>query len=167
MLAPDTIINGLDTMKSLTVGRPQSPCLCTLKCMRSLTLPVAWLLLPSGMFYRAQRVSLSPNQGLNSAYNEVEYDYVPMSKKVKGRRGDPSHRGSSSSLDNNTATASESTKLRSFTEINARIEVEAQSWKPKNEVKRSPVPRVLKGADLYVVRRTKTGFGCAQPCWRW
>ena len=159
MLAPDTIIKGLDTKKSLIVGRPRSPCLCMPKCMRSLTLPVAWLPLPSGMFYRGQRVALSLNQGPNSAYNELGYDYVPMSKKAKRRRGDPSRSSSSSS--------SPPEKLRSFAEINARTEGETQSWRPKNEVKRSPVPRVLKGADLYVVRRTKTGLGCAQPCWRW
>jgi len=56
--------------------------------------------------------------------------------------------------------------LRSTAEIKGMIEVATPSWKPKNEVKRSPMPRALKGADLYVVRRTKTGLGCAQPCWR-
>jgi hypothetical protein len=174
--APDTIINGHGMMRSSTVGLRRSPCPCTLRCMPSLISPVAWLPLPSGMFYREQRLAPSFNQGRNSAYNEKNYDYVPT-KKVKRRRGDPS-RGSSCPRQpdkhdhNATARYGRSAlfvlaETRSTAEIGGRIEVETQGWKPKNEVKRSPVPRVLKGADLYVVRRTKTGLGCAQPCWRW
>jgi hypothetical protein len=144
--------------------------------MRSLTLPAAWLLLPSGMFYRGQKLVLSFNRGSNSAYNEKDYDYVPRSKKLKGGR-DPSrsssHLTSPDKHEHNSAVgygrsvSSGPKRTRSAVETSGGMDMETQAWKPRNEVKRSPVPRVLKGADLYVVRRTKTGLGCAQPCWRW
>jgi len=158
LLVPDSIISDHDTKRRSTVGLRRSLCRCTLRCTPYLISPVAWLPPPSGMFYRA----LSLKRGRSGAYNEKDHGYVAVSKKMKRRRV-PSRRSSGipqpDKRDHNTAVKCGPSHLgetRSVAEIGG-----------KTVVKRTPVPRVLKGADLYVVRRTKTGFGCAQPCWRW
>jgi len=139
--------------------------------MQSLISPVAWLPLSSGMFYRRRRLAPSPNPGSNSAYNEKDYGYVPMLNQAR-RRGKDRSRGSSalpkpdSTKRDHFAAGHGRQVTRSGAKAGRKIEVGMQGWATKDVAKRSSVPRVLRGADLYVVRRTKTGLGCAQPCWR-
>lgn len=134
--------------------------------------PVAWLLLPSGMFYWAQTLVLSFKRGQNSVYNEKKEgnDYVPVSKKVKAQRGRPKSGRSNvrpPQPDERDHGAAAGYEHRAPSLMLPAGAVKNDEMNAKAGVKCSRVPRLLKGSDLYVVRCTKTGFGAAQPCWRW
>ena len=117
----------------------------------------AWLPLQNGMFYRAERLALSLNHDLKRVFNEKGYDYVAVSKKSKRHQ---------SKLKRDTCQLHRRGPSYEQKPMQPVAQAGGQNggWGRRFGVKRQ---RALKGADLYVVRCTKTGLACAQPCFRW
>jgi hypothetical protein len=143
---------------------------CMPKCMPFLMSLVASLLRLNGKFKRdnfrhRKNKRMKDSQDVPQTQGSVFHGNIPTNSRPSAttaafytRRG--SDRNSSRSI-----AAESGSKIIPRFHFHNRLKKGSSVKERDLDLRRRDLR--VKGADLYVVRITKNGMGCAKPCWRW